>query len=194
MKNQHRLFLLLTLLFLNISCKKTNKDTVQSPPVSKNIFSCKVNGILWVPYWPCVDLAVAGMAEMNYSIKPADGVHTLPFALNAQLGNISLGRTTFLLQQNPPPGGHYIQQPGNVVDSLGILYITDSMEYVNYSITGRQSPRYFNIETLDTVNKIVSGKFAFTLYGNHVDGRLDSVTVTEGQFDFQIGEFSKCSK
>ena len=67
------------------------------------------------------------------------------------------------------------------------------MEYVNYYIPDPQSARYFNIETLDTVNNIVSGKFAFTLYGNHVDGKLDSVTVTEGQFDFQIGDYSKCS-
>lgn len=193
MKNQHRLFLLLSLLFLNISCKKTNKDTVPTTPVSKNIFSCKINGNLWVPYWPCADL-VAGTAEMNYSIKSVDGIHDLPFAINAQMGNKTLGRTVFLLQQNPPPGGHYIHQTGNVIDSLGILYITDSMEYVSYSLPGRQSPRYFNIETLDTLNNIVSGKFAFTLYGNHVDGTLDSVTVTEGQFDFQIGDFSKCSK
>jgi hypothetical protein len=195
MKNQNRLvFLLLSLLFINITCKKTNTDSVQSPPTSKNSFSCKVNGTLWVPYWRCADLAVAGMAEMKYSIKPADGIHTLPFILNAQLGNFSLGKTTFLLQQNPPPGGHYIHHTGNVIDSLGILFITDSLEYVNYTFPDRQSARYFNIETLDTVNHIVSGNFAFTLYGNNSHGGLDSVIITEGQFDFQIGEFSKCSK
>src|ERR1700759_4273112 len=98
MKNKHRLFLLLSFLFTTISCKKTNKDSDQTVPTSKNTFSCKVNGILWVPYWPCAELAVAGMAEMNYSIKSADGIHKLPFELNAQLGNISLGRSTFLLQ------------------------------------------------------------------------------------------------
>ena len=192
MKNQSRLLLLLSaLLFLHISCKKTNEDSAQPTPKSKNIFSCKINGKLWVPYWRCADLATAGMAEMKYSIIPADGIHELPLALNAQMGNISLGRTTFILQQ--PPGGHYIQHTGNVIDSLDILYFTDSMGYVNYSHPDRQSARYFNIETLDTVNNIVSGKFAFTLYGNNSHGDLDSLAITEGQFDFQIGEFSKCS-
>jgi hypothetical protein len=193
MKNRNRLFLLLlSLLFIHISCKKTNKDPAQTILKSKNIFSCKINGILWVPYWPCSELA-AGAAEMNYSIKPADGVHKLPFMLNAQLGNITLGRTVFLLQQNPVSIGNTINHTGNVIDSLHILYITDSIEYINYFVPDRQSARYFNIETLDTVHNIVSGNFAFTLYGNNSHGGLDSVTITEGQFDFQIGEFSKCS-
>ncbi|HET7000915.1 MAG TPA: hypothetical protein VFI33_06390, partial [Puia sp.] len=159
MKNQSHLFpLLVFLLLINISCKKTNTDTVQSPPKPKNTFSCKINGVLWEPYWRCVELATAGMAEMKYSINSADGIHTLPLYVNVQLGNSKLGKTTFLLQ-DPQPGGKYIYHTGNVIDSLGILFFTDSMGYVNYSLPDRHSPRYFNIETLDTVNHIVSGTF-----------------------------------
>src|SRR5580765_7627184 len=157
MKNQSRLLLLLAaLLFLHISCKKTNEDSAQTTPKSKNIFSCKINGKLWVPYWRCADLATAGMAEMKYTIKPVDSIHTLPLYVNVQLGNSKLGKTVFLLQQEPPPTGITIHHTGNVIDSLHILFFTDSMAYVNYFHPDSHSPRYFNIETLDTVNNIVS--------------------------------------
>ena len=194
MKNQNRLLLLLlTLLLINISCKKTNTDSVQSPPASKNTFSCKINGIPWGPYWRCAELATAGMAELNSTIKSADANHALPLYINVQMGNSKLGRTTFLLQ-DLLPSGKYIYHTGNMIDSLGITFFTDSMGYINYLLPDRHSPRYFNIETLDTVNHIVSGSFAFTFYGNRPsDNALDSLTVTEGQFDFQIGEYSKCS-
>ena len=192
MKNQNHFYLLLSgLLFMQISCKKSD-DTVQTPPKAKNTFSCKINGVLWEPYWRCADLATAGMAELNSTIKSA-GAATLPLYINVQMGNSKLGQTTFLLQ-DPLPGGRYIYHTGNVIDSMGISFFTDSMGYFNYYIPDRHSPRYFNIETLDTVNHIVSGSFAFTFYGNRPsDNSLDSLLVTEGQFNFQIGEFSKCS-
>src|SRR5664279_2224738 len=121
MKNQNRLFfLLLSLLFINNSCQMANTDSVQSAPTSKNTFSCKINGVPWEPYWRCADLATAGMAEMKYTIKPADGIHTLPLYVNVQLGNSKLGKTTFLLQQDPPPNGIYIHHTGNVIDTLHI--------------------------------------------------------------------------
>ena len=192
MKNHNHFYLLLSgLLFMQISCKKSD-DTIQTPPKAKNTFSCKINGVPWEPYWRCADLATAGMAELNSTIKSA-GAATLPLYINVQMGNSKLGETTFLLQ-DPLPGGRYIYHTGNVIDSMGISFFTDSMGYFNYYIPDRLSPRYFNIETLDTVNHIVSGSFAFTFYGNRPsDNSLDSLIVTEGQFNFQIGEFSKCS-
>jgi hypothetical protein len=194
MKNQNRvLLLLLSLLLIHISCKKSD-DSVQTPPKAKNTFSCKINGVLWEPYWRCAELATAGMAELHSTIQSADGNHALPLYVNVQMGNSKLGKTVFLLQQDPPPIGTYIHHTGNVIDSLHIQYITDSMAYINYFFPDRHSARYFNIETLDTVNHIISGSFAFTLYGNRPsDNALDSVAVTEGQFDFEIGEFSRCS-
>ena len=192
MKTQNRFYLLLLgLLCMQISCKKSD-DSAQTLPKAKNTFSCKINGVPWEPYWRCAELATAGMAELNSTIKSA-GTETLPLYINVQMGNSKLGKTTFLLQ-DPLTVGRYIYHTGNVIDSMGISFVTDSMGYYNYSHPDGHSPRYFNIETLDTVNHFISGSFAFTFYGNRPsDNALDSLLVTEGQFNFEIGEFSRCS-
>ncbi|HWY34933.1 MAG TPA: hypothetical protein VNX68_09820, partial [Nitrosopumilaceae archaeon] len=66
--------------------------------------------------------------------------------------------------------------------------------YTNYQINpGQNSLRYLQISKLDTVNKIVSGTFAFTLYGVIGIDTLDSVVVTNGRYDLQLGNYSRCS-
>ncbi len=51
------------------------------------------------------------------------------------------------------------------------------------------------ITKLDTVNKIFSGIFSFTLYGGAPNTNFfDSVVITKGVFDFQIGSWENCTQ
>jgi len=182
------------LSFVSIQCKKTAPPPNILPSITregKNTFGCKVNGEIWIPFFRCKYMG-GSCKELGFDVYHNASMTKLPvyFTLGVQKLTYDSSSTSFVIYTD----GQQINHTGNVIDSLHILFFTDSMAYVNYFHPDSHSPRYFNIETLDTVNNIVSGSFAFTLYGNRSsDNALDSLTVTEGQFDFQIGEFSKCS-
>ncbi len=188
------LFLCLSSL-ITIQCKKSSPRE-QLPPITqegKNTFGCKVNGQPWVPYWPCIDI-IAGAAEMSYAIVPKNNSASLPIIFTLNLGNQEMDEALFSFQQGPTLYSHLLYSTGNVIDSLAITYSTSSSNiYYNYYYPSKSVPRYFNIDKLDTVNRIISGTFAFTLYGAYGNGIADSVLITEGRFDLQIGYFSHCS-
>jgi len=79
---------------------------------------------------------------------------------------------------------------GNVCDSVLVQYLgTPGGVYMNYSQTpGDTAAHYLQITKLDIVNKIISGMFAFKLYGGG-----DSIVVTDGRFDLKIGQYSRCT-
>src|SRR3977135_4034858 len=63
------IFLFLVLCLSSIYCKKNNTEA-QLPPITqdgKNTFGCKVDGLIWLPYWPCHSL-VAGAYQLDYAI------------------------------------------------------------------------------------------------------------------------------
>lgn len=80
----------------------------------------------------------------------------------------------------------YIYGTGNVVDSMEIHFFTNSEDY--RTLNGDPN-KIFQITKLDTVNKIISGIFSFTLYQSF----SDSLLVTDGTFDLQIGQYSHCT-
>ena len=176
-------------------CKKNNSG-VQLPTISqvgKNTFGCKVNGSVWMPDWPCIDI-VGGTAEINYTIAPPTNSSSLPLVWVSLLGNYKNNESTFFIQQTPTLSDHLIYHVGNIIDSIKIVYSTAPFNmYQNYHYPGNTSPRYFNITKLDTLNKIISGEFAFTLFGQNGLGGTDSVVISEGRFDFKIGSYSQCS-
>jgi len=177
-------------------CKKSNTSGNSLPPITqegKNTFGCKVDGKVWVPAWPCIDI-VGGTAEILYSILPANTSSSLPLVWVSICGNYQNNESTFNLQQAPTLSDHLIYHEGNIIDSIAIVYYTAPFKkYQNFNYPGYTSPRYFNITKLDTINKIISGVFAFTLYGQNGLSGTDSVVITEGRFDFQIGNYSRCS-
>ncbi|MBS1947911.1 MAG: hypothetical protein JST47_09105 [Bacteroidetes bacterium] len=68
------------------SCKKSVAEP-QLPPITQtgaNTFGCKVNGKVWVPYWPC-DHTSLGSTELRYWVMPVNTNSALPvqFALQA---------------------------------------------------------------------------------------------------------------
>ncbi len=183
-------FLWLISLF---SCKKSGPSAVL-PPITEtgaNTFGCNVNGQVWVPYFRCFN----GGNELTYNIQPIYDTSVLPIFIAIDAGNYANGETFFIFQQNSSNSDH-IYGTGNIVDSLLIHYVAGSgTEYTNYQINpGQNSPRYLQISKLDTVNKIVSGTFAFTLYGTSGINTLDSVVITDGRFDLQIGNYTRCTQ
>ena len=94
----------------------------------------------------------------------------------------------------PALSDRLIYHLGNIVDSLRIEYaISPASFYYSYYYADRNASRYFNIDKLDTLNKIVSGTFAFTLYSSDNNSNPDSVVIMEGRFDLKIDAYSRCS-
>jgi hypothetical protein len=189
------IWLLIYFCIAGFHCKKNNSG-LQLPAITqegKNTFGCKIDGKVWIPSWPCVDI-VGGTAEINYNIVPVTQSVSLPLVWVSLLGNYKENESTFFLQQAPTLSDHLIYHEGNIIDSIKIVFSTAPFNmYQNYYYAGNTSPRYFNITKLDTLNKIISGAFAFTLYGQNGLGGTDSVVITEGRFDFMIGSYSRCS-
>ena len=181
------------ILFANsCSCTKENAGPAQVlPPITQtgaNTFGCKVNGKIWVPFWPCADL-VAGAVELGYNIQPINQAQTLPVFFSVSAGSKTEG-SVLLIQQNYSLSDH-IYGIGNIHDSVLIHFFANGgTNYINYSAQpGDTAARYLQITKLDTVNKIISGIFAFTLYGGS-----DSLVVTDGRFDLKIGQFERCTQ
>jgi hypothetical protein len=183
--------------FISVSaifCKKSSPGD-SLPPITqegKNTFGCKINGKVWVPHWNCLYLT-GGTAEMDYAIVPKTDSSLLPLVWEMHLGR-EADFSLFSFQQAPTLSDHLIYHPGNIFDSLRIDYIGPPVNlYNNINVFVKIVPRFFNIDKLDTLNKIVAGTFAFTLYGSDNNSNLDSVVITEGRFDLQIGVYSRCS-
>lgn len=197
MKNNFRIVLSITTIFLvcGSACKKSTLPSTL-PPVTEagnNTFGCKVNGQVWVPYFRCIDL-VAGATELTYNISPINTDSSLPLSIWLDAGNHIDGESFFSFRQNFSLSDH-IYGPGNIIDSLLIDFNSGSAPtYSNFQIYQvSNTPRYFQISKLDTINKIISGTFAFTLYTKVGVNTLDSVVISDGRFDLQIGNYTRCS-
>lgn len=192
---KYRLGYFLLLFILIISCKKSAPSQAL-PPITEsgqNTFGCNVNGKVWIPYWRCFDL-VAGASELTYNIQPIYSTSSLPIFISVNAGNSTDGQSGFIIQQNFSKSDH-IYGPGNIIDSVIIHFeVGSGTTYTNYQINpGQNTPRFFEISKLDTLNKIVSGTFAFTLYATVGTNTLDSVVITGGRFDLQFGNYTRCS-
>jgi hypothetical protein len=155
-----------------------------------------MNGRVWLPSWPCPEL-FGGNTALAYDIEPLSNSSILPISLDIMANSNGNGNAFFSLGRYLAASDH-IFGPGNIIDSIPIRLLgapdglTIPGDYQLSDIPG-SSPRYFEITKLDTVKKIVSGIFAFTLYARTGISDLDSIVVTDGRFDFRIGKFSTCS-
>jgi hypothetical protein len=193
MKNIFLLFAILFVFLFYTGCKKSSPAKVL-PPITQtgaNTFACKINGQVWVPYYHC-DSYCMGCVELDYNIHPVYSISMFPLRLSLQAGKsenpysgiFSIGPAS--LRGLTMEDLSYIYKVGNVFDSLGIDFITNS---------GYYTPQYdnpdniFQITKLDTTNKIISGIFGFTLYTSPTD----SIIVTDGRFDLKMDLYSRCS-
>lgn len=174
-----------------ISCKKSHPSKVL-PPVTQtgaNTFGCKINGQVWVPYYRC-DSYCMGCVELAYNIRPVYSTSIFPLRFSLKAGKSGNPFSGFLNFSPAPLRGltdiSYINAVGNVADSMAIDFTTDAGYFRTFY--GNHND-IFQITKLDTVNKIISGIFNFTLYSSP----SDSIVVTEGRFDLRIGQYSHCS-
>ena len=184
MKN---IFLLFTTAFVFLfctTCKKTSPAKVL-PPITQtgaSTFGCKINGQVWVPYYPCNDASWNGAVELAYSFNSANKNSVLPmsFGINAEnfkdKNSLHIGTIGTLYGT------------GNIIDTLYIDFLANSGVYSNCIGCPESNSHMFKITKLDTVAKIISGTFSFTLYGSS-----DSIVITDGRFDLQIGQYSHCT-
>ena len=189
MKNIYIFSVVIAFLFC-ASCKKDQPPNVLPPdtlpPITQtgaNTFGCKINGQVWVPYYPCIDTYWNGAVELEYGFNSPNKNSVLPmgFGMIAQNSNDQNFLTIGTI-------GTIIYGKGNIIDtSLSIGFFNDTGYY---RLLGGDPNNIFQITKLDTVNKIVSGIFSFTLYASF----SDSVVITDGRFDLQITEqYSRCT-
>jgi len=177
MKKTALLFFMVGFILL-FSCRKDkgSNPTETLPPETqegKNTFGCYVNGNLWLPKNGVICLGCPQKLTGGYypSYK-------------------SLAIYTF--KKNKDWQSERINIIGNDITSTGIYnlgYDPDSLNtsYELLESDGSTSTRYvlidpsnsqLNITKLDTINKIVSGKFSFTaIHGN------STISITNGVFD-----------
>ena len=193
MKN---IFLLFAISFVFLFCASCKKDQPPPPnilpPITQtgaNTFGCKINGQVWVPYYQC-DSYCLGCVELAYNILPVYSTSIFPLRFSLKAGKSGNPFSGFLDFSPAPLRGvtnvSYIYALGNVADSMAIDFSTDAGYF--RSLSGDPN-KIFQITKLDTVNKIISGIFSFTLYSSF----SDSIVITDGRFDLQIEQYSRCT-
>ena len=171
-------FLVLTLISETGCVKNVPKNIL--PPVTqegKNTFGCRVNGVNWTPYFHCGFMS-GGCRELGFYVYNVDSVNKLPlgFRLIVERRNSDNTFSDFSFETY---GLSPINQVGNIFDSLSIGYDKNEDHYQPGPAYQSYSSGAVNITKLDTVNKIMSGTFAFILYNS----TGDSVVITDGRFD-----------
>lgn len=135
---------------------------------------------MWVPYYPCEDAWWNGAVELAYNFNLANGNPILPMRF-AMIAENFTDQNFFTIG---PSGKFY--GTGNIIDSLTIDFFNNA----TYRLPDNDPNNIFQITKLDTVNKIFSGIFSFTLYASY----SDSIVVTDGRFDLQLTEqYSRCT-
>ena len=169
---------LLLLLVVGIQCKKKSDPPASSLPAAtqegKNSFGCKINGEDWIPYFRCTTFT-GNCKELGFGVFYQNTISKIPldFTLSARktVGDSALSVFEMYTADSK------IAKTGNVIDSVVILYFEGTNEF--YHFPPVYSSGAVNLTKLDTVNNIIAGTFAFTLYNSSGD----SVVVTDGRFD-----------
>ena len=167
------------------SCKKDLGDKL--PPLTlegRNTFGCKIDGTPWTPKgdynWAFIAYPTSGgyFAEYNRPL-----IH-IWIETNDPGGEISLYIKNYDSYNYLRPGKYLLNKNTSsrpfgygIYHSYG-KYWVNGKEYITDSLhTG-----WIELIKSDSVNKIVSGRFAFDAY-NAVDGK--TYKITEGRFDYK---------
>jgi len=170
---------LLLMMMAAIQCKKSPPLPDMLPPVTqegKNTFGCKVNGEVWTPYYQCGLInPFSPCKELGSVVSMVDPTNQLPI-------DLSLTATREIVQGSFSSFkiGARIGQSGNVGSFFVVTYTSDSFSYhPQYPLSNLSNA--INVTTIDTVNRIISGTFYFTVYGP----AGDSLVITDGRFDIR---------
>jgi hypothetical protein len=177
------------------SCHKNNNgpNVDELPPITAkgaNTFGCLLNGQVWVPYSSCEGNVPALLYNTPKLDIPNYSTYFEVHAYNSVYPNLGDDLWTI----SPIDYFFYgIHGTGNYIDSLDIEFDGSGATYnLIYPYHG---PRNFTVTTFDTVNHIIAGTFAFSLYYYPGGGPyVDSIVISEGRFDFQMtATYSTCN-
>jgi hypothetical protein len=168
---------------LTNSCTK-NIDHKLPPLTSegKNTFGCKIDGVSWVPKgiynWAFIDYPTSG-GYYGYYNSPLVHIET-----NDPSGHVDLYIKNYDSYNYLKPGKYLLNKNTSslpfgygTIHSYG-TYWTNDKEYITDSLhTG-----WIELIKSDSINKIVSGRFAFDAY-NSVNGK--TYKITDGGFDYK---------
>ena len=176
---------LMLMSFIMMSCKKELGDNLPALTLEgKNTFGCKIDGVSWVPKgiynWAFIDYPTSGgyYAEYNSPL-----VHIL-ISTNDPAGHVDLYINNYDSYNYLKPGIYLLnKKTSSLPFGYGIkhsygTYWTNDKEYITDSLhTG-----WIELIKSDSINKIVSGRFAFDAC-NATNGKI--YKITDGRFDYK---------
>jgi len=174
-----KLLIVCSSLFLLAACKKEVDELPPATQTGANTFGAKVNGELWVPQG-------FGPIPASNILEARQPGHDL--IINARNFASSPNETEFQIYiQNVTTTGIYPLN-SNVVhpsmDASYAYYVKRTMTPENEWVTSAAYSGTVTITRIDTVNRIASGTFQFTMM--NIYNTPQPVTVTEGRFDVRL--------
>lgn len=172
MKNKYSLLLLFAVFSsLGIQCKKERTELDMLPPVTTygaGTFGCLINGRAWPVYEKGNQnyflFYHAGRLDLMYTVYAVDGSDYERIVISSDKVN--------------KPGIYWIKNDDNNFFTISYRHEL----YLSNSAINLDRYLYLNISRLDSVNRIVSGTFSFSLYNYWGTKRI---RVEEGRFDLQ---------
>lgn len=164
------LFLLAAFCCLNMQCKKEREiDKLPSATTTGNgAFGCLINGRAWPVDEP---------GDHNYFLFYHAGKLDLMYNVYAT-GGQDIESIVISTNKVTKPGIYWIK--GEPKNYYTIAY--DGTSYRSNSAINSDRYLYLNISRLDSINRIVSGTFIFSLYNNL---GTKKISVDEGRFDLR---------
>lgn len=173
MKNKFTILLLFAFCCLSVQCKKEREiDKLPDATTTGNgAFGCLINGRAWPVDEP---------GDHDYDLYYHAGTLDIAYTVHPGANGLSLyERIVISTNKINKPGVYWIKYkpPGNFfnITYRDELFISDSKSNENRFL-------YLNISRLDSVQRIVSGTFSFSLY--NVWG-TKKISVDEGRFDLR---------
>lgn len=177
MKNNHILLLLFAVLScLGIQCKKERTELEMLPPVTTygaNTFGCLLNGRAWPVYEKGRHLTQRsyynGKLFINHSISEPDP--------NGGWGPGITKQSITLSTKKIHAKGFYAIKPSSG-DQFTLSYADEF--YSAHYVSNVNTICYITMHCLDTVKRVMSGEFSFSLADREGKSR---VNVEHGRFD-----------
>lgn len=192
MKNVNPLFIL-TIIFFVLSCKDDNKSVVptnmvfEMPPYTDtgaDMIAYKANGITYRSY----DYSgiTDGLTCMwFFDLSRPEKEHVL-YIEGKTIEKNTFHSIRITIQNANDTGRYFLKEKTPLNENQGLFrYGKSEIVYYNY-ITTNELTGYIDIKKIDTVNKIVAGKFKFkTRYNDWGVPSIDTFAITSGQFDLK---------
>ncbi|MFV0606895.1 MAG: hypothetical protein ACK5NK_13760 [Niabella sp.] len=173
------LFLSVYALFLAGSCDKEDEDP-QLPPITQTgvgTFGCLVDGEIWIP-----ELAIAFPTQPKVSAELIREFGYQMWEIGASQG----AQSSFyfgIYEDSLKLGKINISANEIYGNGIGLYYFSKTYDRASFAWQEDLFEQFY-ITKLDTINKIISGTFAF----DAVNLSNDTVKIREGRFDLIIDQ------